>query len=111
VRFHGRRVTKVGRKSNAGFLWFPALAKGKSQPDSITVREAAIAAEGDPRARRRQIVELLQCFEGNARALKLTIGWGDMEPREIERLRKALAQIAAAAATHLEGIPKEFKAS
>jgi hypothetical protein len=35
--------------------------------------------------------------------MNLTIGWGDMEPREIERLRKALAQIAALATTHLEG--------
>jgi hypothetical protein len=42
--------------------------------------------------------------------MKLIIGWGDMEPREIERMRKALAQIAALATTHLEGIPKEFKA-
>jgi hypothetical protein len=88
-----------------------SLAAGKSHSDSLTVREAAATAEGDPKARRRQIVELLQRFEGIARALKLTIGWGDMEPREIERLRKALAQIAAAVATHLEGIPKEFKAS
>jgi hypothetical protein len=41
----------------------------------------------------------------------LTIGWGDMELGEIERLRKTLPQIAALATTHLEGIPKEFKAS
>jgi hypothetical protein len=88
-----------------------SLAAGKSHPDSITVREAAATIEGDPKARRRQIAELLQRFERIARALKLTIGWGDMEPREIERLRKALTQIAAATATHLEGIPKEFTAA
>jgi hypothetical protein len=41
----------------------------------------------------------------------LTIGWGDMELGEIERLRKVLPQITALATTHLEGIPKEFKAS
>ena len=89
-----------------------SLAAGKSHPDSMTVREAAATVEGvNPEARRRQIVELVQRFEGIARKMKLIIGWGDMEPREIERLRKALAQIAALATTHLEGIPKEFKAS
>jgi hypothetical protein len=89
-----------------------SLAAGKSHPDSMTVREAAATVEGvNPEARRRQIVELVQRFEGIARKMKLIIGWGDMEPREIERMRKALRQIAALAATHLEGIPQEFKAS
>jgi hypothetical protein len=73
------------------------------------VREAAATVEGDPKARRRQIIELLQRFEGIARAMNLIIGWGDMEPRKIERMRKALAEIAALATTHLEGIPQEFK--
>jgi hypothetical protein len=44
---------------------------------------------------------MLQRFEGIARAMKLTIRWGDLEPREIERLRKTLPQIAALATTHL----------
>jgi hypothetical protein len=44
-----------------------SLAKGKSQPDSITVREAAVTSEGDPKARRRQITELIQRFEGSPR--------------------------------------------
>ena len=87
-----------------------SLAAGKSHPDSITVREVAATVEGSPQAGRRQIIELVQRFEGIARKMKLTIGWGDMEPTEIERLRIALAEIAALAATHLEAIPKEFKA-
>jgi hypothetical protein len=41
--------------------------------------------------------------------MKLVIGWGDMEPAEIERLRKALTQILSLANIHLEGIPQEFR--
>lgn len=86
-----------------------SLAAGKSQPDSITIREAAATLEGSPEARRRQIVELLQRFEGIARAMKLVIGWGDLEPSDVARLRTALQAIASLAATHLEGLPEEFK--
>lgn len=87
-----------------------ALAAGKAQPDSITVREAAATIEGSPETRRRQIVELIQRFEGIARRMKLTIGWGDMEPKDIARLRAALEAIAGLAQVHLEGCPAEFNA-
>ena len=86
-----------------------SLAAGKSTPHAITVREAAATVIGSLEARRRQIVELLQRFEGIARKMKLVIGCGDMKPREIERLRMALKAIASLAATHLEGIPQEFR--
>ena len=85
-----------------------SLAAGKATPDSITVREAAATVDGSPEARRRQITELIQRFEGIARKMKLTIGWGDLEPKDIARLRAALNTIAGLAQAHLEGIPAEF---
>lgn len=97
-------ITKIYRRAKQ-----LALTKGKAQPDTMTVREAAATLEGvSDEARRRQITELLQRFEGIARAMKLTIGWGDLEPPDVERLRAALETIASLAATHLEGLPKEF---
>ena len=86
-----------------------ALAAGKSLPDSMTVREAAATVEGSPEARHRQIVELIQRFEGIARRMKVgSIGWGDMEPKDIMRLRAALEVTAWLAGNHLAGLPREF---
>jgi hypothetical protein len=85
-----------------------ALASGKAQPDSITVREAAATIEGSASARDRQAVELVQRIESIQRMLKMTIGWGDLSPKHIERLRTALNHIVTLANTHLQGIPKEF---
>lgn len=85
-----------------------SLHAGKSKPETILIREAAATVTGSPEARRRQIVELIQRFESIARSMRMMIGWGDLEPRDIKRIRAALETIGNAARTHLEGIPKEF---
>jgi hypothetical protein len=77
----------------------------------MTIREAAASIEGvSDAARRKQIAELLHRFGAIARKMKLgsIIGWGDMEPKDIERLRSALEIIAWLAKNHLDSLPAEF---
>ena len=70
-----------------------ALSAGKATPDSITVREAAASLDGvSEEARQRQIIELIQRFERIARMMTLTIGWGDLQPKDIARLASALSE-------------------
>jgi hypothetical protein len=82
-----------------------SLAAGTAQPDTMTVREAAVQIEGTPKAKERAARELIQKVEGIGRALKISIGWEEMTEREIKRLKKALADIVAKAATLLRGAP------
>jgi hypothetical protein len=79
-----------------------ALMKGTAQPDSITVREAAVQIEGTPKAKERAAIELCQKLEGIGRSLKISIGWVDMTDRENARIKKALALIVARGSALLE---------
>ena len=54
------------------------------------------------------VIELIQRFERIARMMILTIGWGDLQPKDIARLGSALMKIQTLTETHLESIPKEF---
>jgi hypothetical protein len=53
-------------------------------------------------------IELIQRFERIARMMILTIGWEDLQPKDIARLGSALMKIQVLTETHLEGIPREF---
>jgi hypothetical protein len=53
-------------------------------------------------------MELLQRAERIARMMTLTIGWGDLQPRDIARLGSALTKIQTLTETHLESVPREF---
>jgi hypothetical protein len=84
-----------------------ALADGKNKPDSMTVREAAAELESSPQAKERATEALIQKIEGIERALKISIGWELLGPREIARLKKALGFIVAMAAALLKSGPPE----
>jgi hypothetical protein len=98
-------------KSSMSKIWQQAkqlaLAEGKVRPDSNTVREAAAKLESSPEATRRAIEALVQKVEGMVRALKISIGWEFMGPREVKRLKKALGLIVAQAAALLKSAPPE----
>jgi hypothetical protein len=82
-----------------------ALADGKAKPDSNTVREAAAKLESSPQAVERATEALIQKIEGIDRALRVSIGWEFLGPREVARLKKALGHIVAKAAALLKSAP------
>jgi hypothetical protein len=87
-----------------------SLVQGKSQPDTMTIREAAATVGGSEKARARQIVELVQKFERIARELARVeaIGWGDIDDKSLERLVAALRSIVGHGLRHLKSKPGEL---
>jgi hypothetical protein len=84
-----------------------ALAAGRQTPDGVTVRQAAVLIDGTPKAKERAAADLIQRMERIERSLKISIDWSDMEPREVERLRKAFGYIIGNATKHLQQAPKK----
>jgi hypothetical protein len=72
-----------------------SLAAGKTQPDSITIRKAALEVSGSPEIRTRHADELVKKIEGVARALNVTVDFSLLDESQYLRLIAALKQIAS----------------
>jgi hypothetical protein len=57
----------------------------------LTIRAAAAKIEGTPRAKERASAQLIQKIEGIQRSLKMSVGWEELEPREIKRILATIA--------------------